>query len=194
MNEFDRRLAPSFVREIVENRNSGSRRFPDAGTDFQAVQGIDGHPGRLDDSTSVSDSTYRQHRRIVCRARDYVDNHFSQTIRISDLSEVSCASIKTLERSFKRVLGVTPRRYVTLLRLTHAHRMLREGRRSTVRVSDVAEKCGFRHHGRFSNEYRALYGEKPSETLDRSHAEGEPSANDPVSSFTWHTQSNLEHR
>lgn len=110
----------------------------------------------------------RSHRQLVRRAEECIDTHLADTLRIKDLCATSDVSYKTLERAFLAVLGVTPRRYLSLSRLARARRLLLEAKQETTRVTDVALACGYDELGRFSINYRQWFGEKPSHTLSRS--------------------------
>jgi AraC family ethanolamine operon transcriptional activator len=70
-------------------------------------------------------------------------------------------------RSFREVFDTTPTRYVKMRRL-HAARRLREGSGPELKVTHVALACGFEHLSYFAQDYRALFGEYPSETLGNS--------------------------
>ena len=60
-----------------------------------------------------------------------------------------------------------PTEYVRRRRMQLAHRTLRNGAPDAASVSQVARRYGFRSHGRFAADYRALFGEPPSATLRR---------------------------
>jgi transcriptional regulator GlxA family with amidase domain len=110
----------------------------------------------------------QSHRQLVRLAQQCIDAHLADTLRIKDLCATSDVSYKTLERAFLAVLGVTPRRYLSLSRLARARRLLLEANQETTRVADVALACGYDELGRFSIDYRQWFGEKPSHTLSRS--------------------------
>jgi len=79
-------------------------------------------------------------------------------------------SERTLHAAFRENLGTTPKAYLKMLRLNSAHHdLLRGGART--RVTDVALDWGFVHFGWFSQDYRRLFGETPSQTLHRARAE-----------------------
>lgn len=60
---------------------------------------------------------------------------------------------------------MTPKAWFSLLSLNEArNRLLRLPNRPGA-VADVAMECGFEHLGRFSESYRNLFNELPSETL-----------------------------
>lgn len=80
----------------------------------------------------------------------------------------SGVSFKTLERAFISVLGVTPRRYLSIKRLSHARRLLLAKHPKMTRIREVAVACGYGHFARFSADYREQCGETPSQTASRS--------------------------
>ncbi|WP_177213141.1 helix-turn-helix domain-containing protein [Celeribacter neptunius] len=52
-------------------------------------------------------------------------------------------------------------------RLSEVHRRLRFSDARTTRVSDVSMEFGYYHWGRFAQNYRTMFNERPSETLRR---------------------------
>ena len=72
---------------------------------------------------------------------------------------------RNLELYFREALGVSPKAWFQCLSLHHARTMLRAKATGRGRVTEVALACGFEHFGRFSEAYRVLFGERPSETL-----------------------------
>jgi AraC family ethanolamine operon transcriptional activator len=64
------------------------------------------------------------------------------------------------------VFGTSPKAYWKSLRLSTARKDLERARRHTT-VAEVATKWGFFRFGSFSSDYRAMFGEYPSETLGR---------------------------
>lgn len=72
---------------------------------------------------------------------------------------------RTLQVAFKDALGVSPSRYILARRLHDARRLLIDGLEPNV--TDAALGTGFQHFGRFSQHYRILFGECPSQTVRR---------------------------
>ena len=60
-----------------------------------------------------------------------------------------------------------PIRYLTLRRMNLVRRALQRADASTATVTQLATDHGFWELGRFSVNYRQLFGESPSETLRR---------------------------
>lgn len=105
-------------------------------------------------------------KRMVDRARDYVMANLDAPPTILELCNIVGASRRKLQYCFQETLGMSPVSYLRMMRLNAAHRDLLEvGCHSSIQ--NIAAKWGFLHFGRFSSEYRALFGELPSETLKR---------------------------
>ena len=106
--------------------------------------------------------------RAVRRIDEYLDAHEHEVPSLAELCAVAGTSERTLEYAFREQIGLTPVRYLRLRRLNRARRELCSADPETTRVTDVAMRWGFWQLGRFAVEYRALFGERPSETLGRS--------------------------
>lgn len=81
-------------------------------------------------------------------------------------------SRRTLQYCFEEVTGLAPTTYLRSLRLNGARRDLRRPLHSERSVAQIAMHWGFSHFGQFSQDYRQLFDELPSETLreaGRSH-------------------------
>jgi AraC-like DNA-binding protein len=99
----------------------------------------------------------------ICEA--YIRSNLGEQISLADLVTVSDTSPSSLLRAFRIHRGTTPMKYVKQLRLESAQRALLAAKTGTVTVTDVAMEHGFFQLGRFSADYRRVFGELPSETL-----------------------------
>jgi AraC family ethanolamine operon transcriptional activator len=85
---------------------------------------------------------------------------------------VLCAALRisrrTLERAFHDLLGVSPGHYLRVRSLNAVREALLQCRPAPGIVTRIAIDNGFWHLGRFSLSYRALFGERPIDTLRRS--------------------------
>ncbi len=97
--------------------------------------------------------------------RSFLLNSLEESMTIQSIAEQFKVSDKTLESSFKSLLGITPKRFMRLLKLNKAHEDLQLADVQTTNVSDVAMKWGFSHFGRFAKNYKALFRVLPLETL-----------------------------
>jgi AraC-like DNA-binding protein len=106
-------------------------------------------------------------RVLMQRARDYLSANLDQPFILRALSEAACCSERVLQYAFREVYGVGPQGWFQAMKLNEANRELRAYGPGEVRVTDVALRWGFTHFGRFSVEYRRMFGERPSDTLKR---------------------------
>ncbi len=74
---------------------------------------------------------------------------------------------RTLFHAFQTYLGIGPRRYLELLRLRDLHDALRSRSSADFTVTEAATSLGFSELGRLAGRYREVFGEYPSETLQR---------------------------
>ncbi len=109
-----------------------------------------------------------QRRQAVRLAEEVLRARLDSPPSISELCQLTGVSERTLQLAFQDIHAVSPKRYLRVLRLNAARRMLRccEGS-----VTDVALEFGFFHFARFAAEYRALFHQRPSETLRQARLE-----------------------
>ena len=120
--------------------------------------------GQVGESSSLTKG-----EKIVLDVKSFLLDSLDEDMTIDSLLKEFDISYKTLENNFKSLLGMTPKRFLTLLKLNHVHNDLLNAK-STIYVTDIAAKWGFTHFGRFSKSYKALFNELPSETLSKSLA------------------------
>lgn len=103
--------------------------------------------------------------RYVRDAAAYLDAHAADPIQIADLARVTGVGVRALQLGFQKHRGCTPMAFLRERRLRRARETLLTDPRRTV--TEVAHDAGFAHLGRFAVEYRARFGESPSETRAR---------------------------
>lgn len=105
-------------------------------------------------------------KHMVDKARDYVLAHLESPPTILELCNIVGASRRKLQYCFQETFGLSPITYLRIMRLNAAHRDLLNNEQN-LSIQDIAAKWGFLHFGRFSSEYRNLFGELPSDTLKK---------------------------
>jgi AraC family transcriptional regulator, ethanolamine operon transcriptional activator len=105
---------------------------------------------------------------VVRRAEQFFRCHVGEPVSIAQLSTIAGVSERSLRNAFYHVCTTSPKRYLKLWQLHEVRRALRGGERPPLSVTDVATLHGFFELGRFAGEYKALFGEAPSQTLQRS--------------------------
>ena len=97
----------------------------------------------------------------------YIDSAAGADVAAVDLARLANVSVRTLYDRFKRAKGITPHAYIKTRRLRRIYHRLHASTGSVRSVTEVALEYGFCHLGRFSSEYKMLFGELPSEALRR---------------------------
>lgn len=93
------------------------------------------------------------------RVREYVAAHLAGTIRLAQLAAVAGLSPFHFARAFKLSVGLSPHAYVVRCRIEEAKRLLAT---SSLPISDIARRTGFRGAGQLSTRFRASTGSAPS--------------------------------
>ncbi|GAA1869246.1 AraC family transcriptional regulator [Brevibacterium marinum] len=91
-----------------------------------------------------------------------------ESLTLDTLAQYAGVSGRSLQISFRRELGLSPMQYLKSVRLDRVAAALRESEACDSPVSEVAQRFGFSHLGRFASDYAGRHGEKPSETCRRS--------------------------
>jgi AraC-like DNA-binding protein len=101
---------------------------------------------------------------LVAGAVRWIQDHFDQPLRISDLAAEVGASVSTLNRHFRSVTSLSPLQYQKTLRLQHARLALLSARTDVARIG---HEVGYTSLSQFSREYRRMFGVPPSADLPR---------------------------
>ena len=104
---------------------------------------------------------------VVRRAEEFMEANVGQPIGMSDVAAACGCSRTKLFLAFQQEREWTPLQFLVRRRMEWARRaLLTPTRRMTVTA--VALDCGYASVSRFAQEYRKLFGETPSVTLNRS--------------------------
>jgi transcriptional regulator GlxA family with amidase domain len=106
-------------------------------------------------------------RDLVEQAESLALADIDQPLHISALCLTLAVSERTLRKAFYNIHGLPPCRHLRMLRLFRARRALLSANCKLTTVTAIAMCFGFVELGRFSVEYRKVFGESPSQTLHR---------------------------
>lgn len=98
-------------------------------------------------------------------AVSFIHHHAGGDISINDVAGAVHLTPRAVQYLFRRQLGTTPTEYIRRVRLNRAHQELVAGVPSTTTVTEIAQRWGFAHTGRFAVLYRQTYGQSPHTTL-----------------------------
>ena len=164
----------TFLKPVIADRQLYSetcqvlRALPEGGTPDWLQDDLTSNLLTLLTSASPSSdtSTPRQRARAVSIALDCMAENDEDILPMTRICDETGVSLRCLQRGFKERFGLGPKSYYTRLRLNRVRSALHAGgpRGSVV---DAANAFGFWHMGQFAKDYRGLFGELPSSTLQQ---------------------------
>jgi AraC-like DNA-binding protein len=92
-------------------------------------------------------------------AISYLEDHYSETISVKQLTRIAGMSESSLLRAFKRATGHTPTEYLRYLRLHRAQYLLRQ---TTLNITEIALETGFNDSNYFARAFHKAEGATPS--------------------------------
>jgi AraC-like DNA-binding protein len=113
------------------------------------------------------DSRARYHMAAMSKFEAFLEANCDQPVYLSEICSATGVSESTLRRCCHEHLGMGPVRYLWLRRMSLVRAALMRADPATATVTGIATDHGFWELGRFSVEFRALYGESPSAALRR---------------------------
>jgi AraC-like DNA-binding protein len=99
------------------------------------------------------------------RAEEFIVANLTKPIGLADVVANAEVSMRTLYSGFQARHRVGPITWLRRQRLERVHAELVAANTGETSVSAVALRWGFEHLGRFAAQYRAHYGQSPSQTL-----------------------------
>jgi AraC family transcriptional regulator len=152
-----RRATPDLQRRCARFvQRAGDR---DVGADFGADEELVSlltHALRLEPPRPVE---FPQTRRLIRRAKAFLDAHFTERLRLPQVADAAGASPAYLTDVFRRFEGISLHRYVTQLRLARALVELPYAEDITTLALDL----GFSSHSHFTLAFRRAFGCTPSQ-------------------------------
>jgi AraC family ethanolamine operon transcriptional activator len=121
-------------------------------------------------------------RQIVNVTTDYADA-IGRKPSIPELCIAAHVSERRLRTAFYDTFDMAPSAYLRTRFLSHARDRLLVGEQS---VTEIALDLGFKHLGRFAEQYAAAYGDQPSDTLAAARSGVAPRAHRPTARAARH--------
>jgi len=133
-----------------------------------------------------ADITWMSHSDVVARAHDMILQSPQEPVTIHQLCESLKISRRAVQNSFHAVTGKSPHEYIRAIRLNLVRETLLRTAASDVTVRDAAQRWGFFHSSRFPRDYRAMFGEMPSDSRPDPHYMTTITGNPAVQRFNLH--------
>lgn len=105
--------------------------------------------------------------RLFRVAREHIHRGLTDGVSVAEVCRHTGVSRRSLECIFQWLVGMGPGAYIRNLQLNRVRRdlLLIDGEGATI--GDIAARYGVWHWSRFSQSYRLLFGELPSQTRSR---------------------------
>ncbi|MGA6099111.1 helix-turn-helix domain-containing protein [Stutzerimonas marianensis] len=104
---------------------------------------------------------------LISRVLELLPGGCARPPRLRELCRAVGVSERTLRSAFIATLGMAPARYLRLRRLHLLRAALAIADRHHASVAVISARFGYTDQGRMAAQYHALFGEYPSETLER---------------------------
>jgi len=105
-----------------------------------------------------------RHRRLVDRAIVLMQADLAATLGIDDLAKECGVSARGLRQAFVTVLGMSPKKYQTHIRLTRAAHALQMGLGT---VTELSEQLGYSSLFHLSRAFKSKFGCSPSQYVNQ---------------------------
>lgn len=146
-----------FERDVCEKHTSGAARFLE--TELTKELYFVGKEQLEARAAPARTSVVHEEDVLARRAREHIEDHLFEALRVADLARACHASESTLLRAFRRELGVAPIAYLRARRLDESRLLLRAGRYT---VGEVAARVGYANLAAFTAAFRRRFDELPS--------------------------------
>ena len=111
-------------------------------------------------SSSFSHAERETESRRVQKVKEYVNEHYSEALKLSDIADLVGMSPVAFSRFFRHRTGRTLSDYITDIRLGYAARMLVDSSRN---ISEICYECGFNNLSNFNRTFKAKRNYTPRE-------------------------------
>ncbi|MEM7063798.1 MAG: helix-turn-helix domain-containing protein [Cyanobacteria bacterium P01_B01_bin.77] len=117
--------------------------------------------------TGLSVKPFRRHL-LVAKAKRVILEHLEKPLTLKQLAQGLESSSSALSYGFQDAFGISPMRYLKVQRLHALRRCLKTSDPTIHNIQALSNQFGFWSAGHFARDYKAMFGELPSETLRES--------------------------
>lgn len=99
------------------------------------------------------------HRENYMKAIQYIDKHYKEDLRLTDVANTLMFSVSYTSKLFKKYTGIPFVKYLSLVRIRESIEPLLEGKKS---IEQIASDCGMPNSKAYTTAFKELYGIVPS--------------------------------
>lgn len=109
---------------------------------------------------SQCDSNWSEQVQRMKQMVSWIEEHYEHPVTVEQIASAHGISVRECQRSFQKIMNISPMHYVTRHRITVAANLLRTTRRS---ISEIGGACGFDSSSYFAKQFKTLMGLTPKE-------------------------------
>lgn len=99
----------------------------------------------------------------IVRSIDLINNS-KGNIKIESLADAACLSRKQFERTFSNIIGISPKKFLRIVRFQHAIDI--KAKEPDLSLSNLTYDCGYFDQSHMINDFRKLSGISPKKFFD----------------------------
>ncbi|MEX2469419.1 MAG: helix-turn-helix domain-containing protein [Pseudohongiellaceae bacterium] len=136
-------------------------RFYDEAVTSQVAQHFTHELKRSYESMLLDEDQRRTHHdETIIKAQEWLQDNYSQPVRINELARRFRLSVRSLNRRFKSATNSTPLQFLQDVRINHAKDLLKQ---SNLVVAEVADRVGYQDSSYFTGLFKKLNAVTPNE-------------------------------
>lgn len=98
-------------------------------------------------------------KRAIQQVRQYIDEHFVETVTLNRLAQHVSLSPYYLLRAFRAEVGMPPYAYLESVRIRHTQRLIKAG----MPLAEVAAEVGFSSQSHMTRQFKKIIGVTPGQ-------------------------------
>jgi AraC-like DNA-binding protein len=100
-----------------------------------------------------------QEKRAIQRVRQFIEEHFAESVTLGALAQYVSLSPYYLLRAFRAEVGMPPYEYLESVRIRHTQRLIKTG----ASLADVAAEVGFSSQSHMTRQFKKIIGVTPGQ-------------------------------
>jgi AraC-like DNA-binding protein/quercetin dioxygenase-like cupin family protein len=98
-------------------------------------------------------------KRVIQQVRQYIDEHFTESVTLNMLAQHVALSPYYLLRAFNAEVGMPPYAYLESVRIRHTQRLIKAGKP----LAEVAAEVGFSSQSHMTRQFKRIIGVTPGQ-------------------------------
>ncbi len=115
---------------------------------------------RLPLSSDISSKKSIRNNKRIKYMLQFIQEHYDKELTLEQIAKSALISKSECLRCFRQTIGISPMHYIRQLKMQKAAELLKS---TSLKISEIAERCGFSDLSYFSKTFRIEHGCTPKE-------------------------------